>query len=113
MVFDGLGGGFTGAAVEVLEPRGRLVLYGASAGPEGLVPLRTLYRKGITILTYAGLMASDEDLKAAIQQALPAVAEGRMTVPIDSAVPLSQVNDAFERIRQRTVRGKLVLDTRI
>jgi len=109
-VFDGLGGGFTGAAVEVLQPYGRLVLYGASAGPEGLVPLRTLYRKSITIRSYGGLMASDEDLTAAIRQALPAVAAGRMTVPIDSAVPLRQVNDAFERIRQRTVRGKLVLD---
>ena len=33
-----------------------------------------------------------------------------MTVPIDAAIPLAQVNDAFERIRRRTVRGKLVLD---
>jgi D-arabinose 1-dehydrogenase-like Zn-dependent alcohol dehydrogenase len=40
------------------------------------------------------------------------VAAGRMTVPIDSALPLQQANDAFERLRQRTVRGKLVLDTR-
>jgi NADPH2:quinone reductase len=110
VVFDALGGGFTGAAVEALQPYGRLVLYGASAGPEGLVPLRTLYRKSITIRSYAGLMASDEDLAAAIRQALPAVAAGRMTVPIDAAIPLKQANDAFERIRQRSVRGKLVLD---
>ena len=110
VVFDGLGGEFTGAAVEVLQPYGRLVLYGASAGPEGLVPLRTLYRKSITIRSYAGLLASDEDLTAAIRQALPAAAAGRMTVPIDAAIPLAQVNDAFERIRRRTVRGKLVLD---
>jgi NADPH2:quinone reductase len=110
VVFDALAGGFTGAAIEVLQPYGRLVLYGASAGPEGLVPLRTLYRKSITIGSYAGLLASDEDLTAAIRQALPAVAEGRMTVPIDAAIPLAQANDAFERIRQRNVRGKLVLD---
>ena len=110
VVFDALGGGFTGAAIEVLQPYGRLVLYGASAGPEGMVPLRTLYRKGITILSYGGLMASDEDLAAAIRQALPAVAAGRMTVPIDAAIPLKQANEAFERIRQRSVRGKLVLD---
>jgi NADPH:quinone reductase len=110
VVFDALGGGFTGAAVEALQPYGRLVLYGASAGPEGPVPLRTLYRKSITIRSYAGLMASDEDLAAAIRQALPAVVAGRMTVPIDAAIPLKQANDAFERIRQRSVRGKLVLD---
>jgi D-arabinose 1-dehydrogenase-like Zn-dependent alcohol dehydrogenase len=32
-------------------------------------------------------------------------------VPIDSAVSLQQVNAAFERIRDRDVLGKLVLDT--
>ncbi len=51
-------------------------------------------------------------MRAAIRRALDALAAGKLTVPIDSAVPLKQVNEAFERIRQRTVRGKLVLDTR-
>jgi hypothetical protein len=31
-------------------------------------------------------------------------------VPIDTAIPLAQVNDAFDRFRRRGVRGKLVLD---
>jgi NADPH2:quinone reductase len=112
VVFDPLGGGFTGAAIEAMAPYGRLVLFGASAGPEGLVPLRTLYRKGITISTYAGLMASDEEISIAIREALQALAAGTMSVTIDSAVPFKQVNDAFERIASRDVRGKLVLDAR-
>jgi NADPH2:quinone reductase len=45
VVFDGLGGGFTGAAIEALEPHGRLVLFGASAGADGQVPLKSLYGK--------------------------------------------------------------------
>jgi NADPH2:quinone reductase len=112
VVFDPLGGAFTGAAIEVLQPYGRLVLFGASAGPEGLVPLRTLYRKGISLLSYAGLQATDEELGVAIREALQALAAGTMKVTIDSAVPLAQVNDAFARITSRDVRGKLVLDTR-
>jgi hypothetical protein len=36
-----------------------------------------------------------------------------MSVAIDSAVPFKQVNDAFERIASRDVRGKLGLDARI
>jgi NADPH:quinone reductase len=110
-VFDGLGGGFTGAAIEALEPHSRLVLYGASAGPEGQVPLRTLYRKGITVYSYAGLLEPDDVRTAAIRTALQQLAAGRLSVSVDAAIPLSQVNEAFDRIRQRDVRGKLVLDT--
>jgi NADPH:quinone reductase len=112
VVFDPLGGEFTGAAIEILQPYGRLVLFGASAGPEGLVPLRTLYRKGISLLSYAGLLASDEELGVAIRESLEALAAGTMKVTIDSAMPLKQVNDAFTRIASRDVRGKIVLDTR-
>jgi NADPH2:quinone reductase len=112
VVFDPLGGEFTGAAIEILQPYGRLVLFGASAGPEGLVPLRTLYRKGISLLSYAGLLATDEELGVAIRESLQALAAGTMKVTIDSAMPLKQVNDAFTRIASRDVRGKIVLDTR-
>lgn len=110
-VFDGLGDGFTGAAIEALQPHGRLVLFGTSAAPEGQVPLRSLYGKGLRVLGYAGLLESDEAMSAAIREALQALADGRLTVPVDSAMPLEQVNEAFNRIRQRQVRGKIVLDT--
>jgi NADPH2:quinone reductase len=112
VVFDGLGGGFTGAALEALQPHGRHVLFGASAGPEGQAPLQTLYGNGLSVLGYAGLLASDEELGAAIRHALQALAEGRLSVPVESAIPLHEVNDAFDQIQQRGVRGKLVLDVR-
>jgi NADPH:quinone reductase len=111
VVFDGLGGGFTGGAVEALRPRGRLVLYGTSAGPEGQVPLQSLYRKAVTVLGYAGMLEPDDAINTALRQALMALAEGRFSVPIDSAMPLVQVNEAFDRIQRRDVRGKVVLDT--
>jgi NADPH:quinone reductase len=110
VVFDGLGGGFTGSAVEALRPRGRLVLFGTSAGPEGQVPLQSLYRKAVTVLGYAGMLDSDETISTALRQALEALAAGRFSVPIDSAMPLDQVNGAFDRIQRRDVRGKVVLD---
>ncbi|HEY2286257.1 MAG TPA: zinc-binding alcohol dehydrogenase family protein [Streptosporangiaceae bacterium] len=112
VVFDGLGGGFTGAAIEALQPHGRLVIFGASAGPDGQVPLQSLYGKGLSVLGYAGLLESDEAMGTAIRQALQALAAGELTVPVDAAVPLAQVNEAFERIEHRDVRGKLVLDMR-
>ena len=110
-VFDGLGDGFTGAAIEALQPHGRLVIFGASAGPEGQVPLQSLYSKGLRVLGYAGLLESDEAMSSAIEKALRALAAGELSVPVDAALPLDQVGQAFERIRDRKVLGKLVLDT--
>jgi NADPH2:quinone reductase len=110
-VFDGLGDGFTGAAIEALQPHGRLVIFGASAGPEGQVPLQSLYSKGIQVLGYAGLLESDEAMSSAIGKALRALAAGELSVPVDAALPLDQVGQAFERIGDREVLGKLVLDT--
>lgn len=111
VVFDPLGDGFTGQAVEALEPRGRLVLFGASAGPEGQVPLRSLYRKGLVVRGYAGLIEPDEAMTAGARAALDALARGLLSVAIDSILPLGQVNEAFDRIEKRSVHGKLVLDT--
>jgi NADPH2:quinone reductase len=111
-VFDGLGDGFTGAAIEALQPHGRLVIFGASAGPEGQVPLQSLYSKGLRVLGYAGLLESDEAMSSAIEKALRALAAGELSVPVDAALPLDQVGRAFERIGGREVLGKLVLDTR-
>jgi NADPH2:quinone reductase len=112
VVFDGLGGDFTGAAIEALQPHGRLVIFGASAGPDGQVSLQSLYGKGLSVLGYAGLLESDEAMGTAIREALQALADGQLAVPVDAAVPLVQVNEAFDRIRQRDVHGKLVLDMR-
>lgn len=109
VVFDGLGDGYTGAAVEVLEPRGRLVLYGASADGEGRVPLLMLYRKNLTVHGYGGLVQPEDALRRSLEGALEAVRAGRMSVRIDSVLPLEEVNEAFSRIERRAVLGKLVL----
>jgi NADPH:quinone reductase len=109
VVFDGLGDGFTGAAIEALEPNGRLVLFGASAEAEGRVPLLLLYRKNLKVLGYGGLIQPEDAIRRSVTGALEAVRDGRMVVKIDSILPLEDVNEAFRRIAQREVSGKLVL----
>jgi NADPH:quinone reductase-like Zn-dependent oxidoreductase len=83
------------------------------------VSFQSLYRNGITVMGYGitvmgseGQQAPDEAMAAAIREAMQALAAGRMSVPIDSLVPLAQVNEGLDRIKQRDVRGKIVLDTR-
>jgi NADPH:quinone reductase-like Zn-dependent oxidoreductase len=41
--------------------------------------------------------------------ALPLLAEGRITVPVDETFPLERAQDAYERFRAGGKFGKLVL----
>jgi NADPH2:quinone reductase len=110
LVIDGLGGTYTPAAVAALEPRGRLVLYGASASDDIPLSSRGFYRKGISMFGYTGLIEPPERQAALVTQLLELVGDGRLVVPIE-LVPLSSAASAFQRILDRRVEGKLVLDT--
>lgn len=110
VVLDPLGGGFTGGAVTLLEPFGRLVIFGTSAGLRGEIGIQELYRKEITVLTYSGLIEPPERLARGVAGALEALAARRLQVHVDSVMPLSEVNQALARQAGRDVLGKLVLD---
>ena len=110
VVFDPLGGAFTGQAVDALAEHGRLVIFGTSAGDRGTVPLQALYGKGLTLYGFGGLIEPPEEMAAAAHQALEALAAARLEVAVDAVVPLAEVNEAFERLDRHDVRGKLVLD---
>jgi len=110
VVLDPLGGSYTGAVIAAMAPRGRLVLYGTSADTTGQVPLQALYRKSLRVMGYGGLMESGEAIAAGIRAALEAVRDGRLEVVIDSRVQLENVNTAFDRLVDRSVCGKVVLD---
>lgn len=109
VVFDPLGDGFTGAAIEALQPRGRLVIFGTSANPQGDVPLQVLYRKGLTVRGYGGLSEPPETLHRGMVGALGAIRDGRMAVRVDAVLPLDAAQEALDRLAGRTVSGKLVL----
>jgi NADPH:quinone reductase len=108
--FDPLGDGFTGAAIQALAPRGRLVTFGTSAGPTGTIQLQAIYRSALRILGYGGLRDSDEVLGAALAKALRALADGRLDVAVGKTLPLSRVNEALDLLAARKVMGKVVLE---
>jgi NADPH:quinone reductase len=111
-VLDCLGGEFTPAALAVLAPRGRLVLFGTSAGTEAHIQLQRLYRNQLRVLTYGGLGATQDERHEAIACALRAVADGRMRIGIGAEVPLDSINDAFGLLADHSVAGKIVLKLR-
>jgi NADPH2:quinone reductase len=109
VVFDPLGGGYTGVAIDAMQPRGRLVLFGTSAAAIGTVPLQPFYRKSLRMVGYGGLMETEEAIAAGIRAALAALADGRFEVVVDSVVALQDVNTALDRLADRSVSGKLLL----
>jgi NADPH2:quinone reductase len=111
-VLDCLGGEFTPAALAALTPRGRLVLYGTSAGAEARIELQHLYRNQLRVLTYGGLGATQDERREAIAYALRAAADGRMRIGIGAEVPLDSINDAFGLLADHSVAGKIVLNLR-
>jgi NADPH:quinone reductase len=108
-VFDPLGGGFVGPVVECVAPRARIVSFGTSAGPEVQFNLQTLYREAVSLLGYAGMILDDEERRQGLRSALEALADGELLVEIDEVLPLEAVNQAFQRLVDRQVQGKLLL----
>lgn len=112
VVLDPLGGAFTSAVLTVIAPRGRLVLFGASAGGEATLDLLQLYRNQTQLLTYTGVQATGDERRAGIRAALGAAAEGRLRVGIGREFPLESVNEAFAAISNHSVAGKVLLRLR-
>jgi NADPH2:quinone reductase len=109
VVLDGLSGSFTGPAVRLLRRHGRLVLYGASAGPELSVASAEMYRKQASILGYSGLAEDPAVLARRMERMMGEVAAGRVSPVIADVLPLAEVGEAFRRIREREAGGKLLL----
>lgn len=110
VVFDPLGGEFLPPVVEAVEPRGRIVSFGVSAGAEVTFNLQTLYRKMLTLFGYGGMQLRREERRPGLEATLRAVRDGQLRITIDSVLPLEEVNSAFDRLADRAVQGKLLLD---
>jgi NADPH2:quinone reductase len=109
VVTDPLGGEFVAPAIEALAPRGRHVSYGVSAGAEVTMNIQVLYRKMLSLLGYGGMQLTREERRPGLAAALEALRAGELKVRIDEVLPLESVNEAFERLVDRRVEGKLLL----
>lgn len=110
VVFDPLGDGFVAPAIEALTPRGRLVSFGTSADAEVRFNMQSVYRKSLSVLGYGGMQLSVEERRSGLNDALRECKSGELRVQVDAVLALDDVNEAFSRLSERRVQGKLLLD---
>ncbi|GAB4079895.1 alcohol dehydrogenase catalytic domain-containing protein [Modestobacter muralis] len=89
-------------ATGVLGRRGRLVLVGYSADSLTVSPLGM-------VVAEQRVIASVGNTLAELETAVSLAASGQLTPPVAATMPLSQVNDALDRLRAGDVTGRLVL----
>jgi NADPH:quinone reductase len=110
VVIDPLGAAFTAAALSVLAPRGRHVLFGTSAGSQSEIALQPLYRGSQRLLGYGGLGLTADERHAGALAAGAALAAGRMRIHVGRVIALSEVAGLFEALTDRSLAGKLIVD---
>jgi NADPH2:quinone reductase len=110
VILDSLGGPYTDAAIASIANKGRLVVYGTSNNENVSINLRRLYRKGVSLLGYAGMVDTPEEQRAAMDALLAMMEAGSLRVPVGQVLPLGAAAEAHAQILNREVEGKIVLD---
>lgn len=112
VVYDSVGKDTFDAGLDVLRPRGYLVLCGASSGPVPPFDPQSLNPKGSLFLTRPSLgayIATREELLERGGAVLSAVAEGRLDVRIGGRYSLDEAGRAHDDLQGRRTTGKLLL----
>jgi NADPH2:quinone reductase len=111
VALDGVGDAIGRAALELLGPGGRMVMYGNAGG--ALTPLTAadLYGRGLTVAVPIGTRAMRRPggLYGLEQAALDAAAEGRMVPVVGRRFPLAEAAAAHTAMETRDTVGKVVL----
>lgn len=109
LVLDGVGGELGTAAMNLLGPGGRLVLFGFSSGSPTRLGAYDLIRLGITASAVIGARMAGRDLRPLQTRALEAATSGRWKPLIGNTFPLADAAAAHTAIEQRRTIGKTVL----
>jgi NADPH:quinone reductase-like Zn-dependent oxidoreductase len=105
LIFDSVGAPSLPRSLRAVARGGRVVVVGATAGPIAEVDLRTLFWRQASIR--GSTMASRREFEAVLQQ----LAEGRLRPVIDAVYPWAKAVEAFRRLEDPELFGKVVLET--
>ena len=112
VVYDGVGKATFEKNLNVLRPRGMLVLYGMSSGPVPPVDPAKLSEKGSLYMartTLAHFTATREELLARTGALFAMIGDGKLKVRIAKTYPLAEAPQAHRDMESRKIAGKLLL----
>jgi NADPH2:quinone reductase len=113
VVLDLVGGSYVQAGIEVLAPRGRLILIGTVAGVQTQLDLRRVLTRRLTIRgTVLRARPLEEKIlatRAFAAEVVPLLARNIVRPVIDSVFPLSQIAEAHRHLESNATFGKVVI----
>lgn len=112
VVYDGVGKATFDKDLNVLRPRGYLVLFGGSSGAVPPFDLIKLSQKGslfITRPTLAHYTLTREELEWRANDVLQSIASGTLKLRIHKVYPLAEAEQAHRDLEGRKTTGKLLL----
>jgi len=112
VVYDGVGKDTFDKSLNVLRPRGYLVLFGGASGAVPPFDLIKLSQKGslyITRPTLAHYIATREELEQRAHDVLHMIVAGNLNLRIQHIYPLAEVQQAHRDLEDRKTTGKLLL----
>jgi NADPH2:quinone reductase len=112
VVYDGVGKATFDKDLEVLRPRGYLVLFGGSSGAVPPFDLIKLSHKGslfITRPTLAHYTSTREELEWRANDVLGSIARGELKLRIHKAYRIEEAAQAHRDLEGRKTSGKLLL----
>lgn len=112
VVYDSVGKTTFEKSLNVLRPRGYMVLFGGSSGPVPAFDPIQLTPKGSLFLTRPSLqhyVASRAELEERANDVLNMIAAGKLKLRIEHVYPLEEAEQAHRDLEGRKTTGKLLL----
>lgn len=112
VVYDSVGKTTFEKGLNILRPRGMMVLFGGSSGPVPPFDLIALSQKGslyVTRPTLAHYIASRDELMARSSAVFGMIAAGKLKLRIEHVYPLAEAQRAHRDLEGRKTTGKLLL----
>jgi NADPH:quinone reductase len=112
VVYDSVGETTFDKGLNILRPRGMMVLFGGSSGAVPPFDLITLSQKGslyVTRPTLANYIATREELVAHSGAVFGMIASGKLKLRVEHIYPLAEVPRAHRDLEGRKTTGKLLL----
>ncbi|MHA1984963.1 MAG: quinone oxidoreductase family protein [Candidatus Hodarchaeales archaeon] len=112
LVYDSVGKNTFNSSLNILKPRGYLVLYGQSSGIVESFNPSLLAQKGSLFLTRPSLahyILTSDELNIRADALFNWIRFRNIEVIIDSVFPLESAKEAHEKLEKRFTKGKLLL----